>query len=142
MFLFESFCVMLSHLLGVCVEGDRHVEQQLPVFDSPDKVLDPDLQVSGCLVDFLRVALSSLSQLLSRLQQFVRIGVCVLRGEERPFVVIVIRSNTVNTVKSCVDVASYRGHGTYTLVNAIYCTNSSSVSCHISNPFSQVVKLW
>lgn len=77
---FEFVCIWFSHLLGVCVKGDRHVQQQLPVFDSADKVLDSDFQVSGCLVDFLRVALSSLSQLLSRLQQFVCISVCVLKG--------------------------------------------------------------
>lgn len=70
-----------SHLLGVCVEGDRHVEQQLPVFHSPNKVLDPDLQVSGCFVDFLWVTFTSLSQLLGCLQQFVCVSVSVLEGE-------------------------------------------------------------
>lgn len=70
----------MAHLFGVCVEGDGHVQQQLPVFDSPDKVLDSDLQVSGCLVDLLGVALSGLSQLLSRLQQLVCVGVCVLKA--------------------------------------------------------------
>lgn len=71
---------MCPHLLGVCVEGDGHVQQQLPVFDSADKVLDSDFQVSGCLVDLLRVALSGLSQLLGCLQQLVCISVCVLEG--------------------------------------------------------------
>lgn len=62
------------------VEGDRHVQQQLPVFDSSDKVLDSDLEVPGGLIDLLRVALSGLSQLLSCLQQLVCICVCVLKG--------------------------------------------------------------
>lgn len=53
--------VCVSHLLGVCVEGHGHVEQQLPVFHPADKVLDSDFQVPGGLVDFLRVALSGLS---------------------------------------------------------------------------------
>lgn len=71
--------VCVSHLLGVRVEGDGHVQQQLPVFDPPDKVLDSDFQVSGRLVDLLGVALSGLSQLLSRLQQLVCISVRVLK---------------------------------------------------------------
>lgn len=70
----------ISHLLGVCVEGDGDIQQQLPVFDPTDKVLDPDFQVSSCLVDLLGVTLSSLCQLLSCLQQLVRIGICVLKA--------------------------------------------------------------
>lgn len=101
---FEFVCVWLSHLLSVRVEGHRHIEQQLPVFDSPDKVLDSDLQVSGCLVDFLWVALSSLSQLLSRLQKFVCISVCVLKGEEGTFIII-INSNTINIISICINLS-------------------------------------
>lgn len=85
----------MSHLLSVCVEGDRHVEQQLPVFDSADEVLDSDFQVSGGLVDFLWVALSGLSQLLSCLQQLVCISVCVLKEEGGPFIII-------NITKACI----------------------------------------
>lgn len=71
--------VCAFHLLGVCVEGDGHVQQQLPVFHSADKVLNANFQVSGCLVDLLWVALSSLSQLLRRLQQLVCVSVRVLQ---------------------------------------------------------------
>lgn len=88
----------MAHLLGVCVEGDRHVEQQLPVLHSPNKVLDPHLQVSGGLVDFLWVTFSCLCQLLSRLQQLVCIGVCVLKDGERTTVtinIIIIRYKTI-----------------------------------------------
>lgn len=71
--------VCASHLLGVCVEGDGHVQQQLSVLHSADKVLNANFQVSGCLVDLLWVTLPSLSQLLRRLQQLVCVGVCVLQ---------------------------------------------------------------
>lgn len=70
----------VPHLLGVRVEGHRHVQKQLPVLDAADKVLDPDFQVSGCLVDLLGVTFSRLSQLLCRLQQLVGVGVCVLKA--------------------------------------------------------------
>lgn len=74
-------CVIApAHLLGVCVEGDRHVQQQLPVLHPAHKVLDADLQVTRCLVDLLRVALSCLGQLLRCLQQLVSISVGVLQG--------------------------------------------------------------
>lgn len=96
----ESVRVWVSHLLGVCVEGDRHVEQQLPVFDSADEVLDSDLQVSGCLVDLLGVALSGLSQLLSCLQQLVCVSVCVLKGGGVTFIIIT-NSNTINIINIC-----------------------------------------
>lgn len=87
-------CVSVSNLLGVCVKGHRHVEQQLPVFNTADEVLYSDLQVSGCLVDLFWVALSGLSQLLGRLQQLVSVGVCVLKEEDETFIIIPIRLST------------------------------------------------
>ncbi len=108
-FLFVFVCVWVSHLLSVRVEGDRHVEQQLPVFDSADKVLNSDLQVSGCLVDFLWVALSGLSQLLSCLQQLVCISVCVLKEEGGTL--NIIDSNTINIIKTCISFVLYHGRG-------------------------------
>lgn len=93
------WCVWVPHLLGVRVEGDRHVEQKLPMFDTADEILDSDFQVSGCLVDFLWVALSGLSQLLSCLEQLVCISVRVLKGGGWTF--IIINSNTINIINIC-----------------------------------------
>lgn len=72
----------MSYLFGVGVEGDRHVQQQFPLLHPPDKVLDPDLQVSRCFVDLLRVTFPSLGQLLCRLQELVCVGVGVLVPRE------------------------------------------------------------
>lgn len=68
-----------AYLLDVCVEGDRHVQQDLSLLHAANKVLDPVLQLVGGLVDLLGVALARLGKLLGRLQQLVRIGVRVLR---------------------------------------------------------------
>ena len=70
----------LSYLLDVCVEGHRHVQQDLPLLHAPYKVLDAVLQLTGRLVDLLRVTLARLGQLLCCFQQLVSIGVGVLSG--------------------------------------------------------------
>lgn len=67
----------------MCVKGDRHVEQDLPLLDASHKVLDAVLQLVGSLVDLLRVALSGLGQLLRCLQQLVSVGVGVLKSKQR-----------------------------------------------------------
>lgn len=63
----------------MCVEGDRHVQQDFALLHTTNKILDSIFKLVGGLVDLLWVALSRLSQLLSRLQQLVCIGVSVLR---------------------------------------------------------------
>jgi hypothetical protein len=67
-----------SYLFDVCVEGDRHVQQDFALLHPPDKVLDPVLQLVGCLVDLLWVTLSCLGQLLCCLQQLVSVSIGVL----------------------------------------------------------------
>lgn len=54
------------YLFGVSMEGDRHVQQKLPLLHPAHEVLDAHLQVSSCLVDLLRVTFPRLSQLLCR----------------------------------------------------------------------------
>lgn len=67
----------------MCMEGDRHVQQNFALLNAANKVLDSVFKLMGGLVDLLWVALSCLGQLLSRLQQLVCIGVCVLREEKK-----------------------------------------------------------
>ena len=62
----------------MCVEGDRHVQQDFALLHTANKVLDPVFELVGGLVDLLWVALSCLGQLLRRLQQLVCISVCIL----------------------------------------------------------------
>lgn len=64
------------------------------MLDPPHKVLDSDLEVSGRLVDLLGVALSSLSQLLCRLQQLVCVGVRVLKEVEEEKRVIMFKEQS------------------------------------------------
>lgn len=71
-----------AYLFHVCMEGHRHVQQDLALLHTANKVLDSVFQLVGGLVDLLWVALSRLGQLLSRLQQLVCIGVSVLRRRE------------------------------------------------------------
>lgn len=66
------------HLFGVRVEGDRHVQEKLPLLHAAHEVLDAHLQVPRRLVDLLGVTLPGLGQLLGGLQQLVRVGVGVL----------------------------------------------------------------
>lgn len=71
-----------AYLFDVCVEGDRHVQQDFALLHTANKVLDPVFELVGGLVDLLWVALSCLGQLLGRLQQLVCISVCILhRGQ-------------------------------------------------------------
>lgn len=60
------------------VECHRHVEQDFALLHTANKVLDSVFELVGGLVDLLRVALSSLGQLLGCLQQLVCISVRIL----------------------------------------------------------------
>lgn len=62
----------------MCVEGDRHVQQDFALLHTANKVLDSVFKLVGGLVDLFWVALSRLGQLLGRLQQLVCIGVSIL----------------------------------------------------------------
>lgn len=67
----------------MCVEGDRHVQQDFALLHTSDKVLDSVFQLVGGLVDLLWVTLARLGELLGRLQQLVGVRVRVLEAEER-----------------------------------------------------------
>lgn len=70
-----------AYLFHMRVEGDRHVQQDFALLHAANKVLDSVFELVGGLVDLFWVALSRLGQLLGRLEQLVRIGVSVLRGD-------------------------------------------------------------
>lgn len=72
-----------AYLFDVCVEGDRHVQQDFALLHAANKVLDSVFELVGGLVDLLWVALSRLGQLLGRLQQLVSICVSVLHEAEQ-----------------------------------------------------------
>lgn len=67
-----------THLFDVRVEGNRHIQQNLALFDTSHKVLDAIFKLVGRLVNFLWVTFSGLSQLLGCLEQLVSIRVGVL----------------------------------------------------------------
>lgn len=81
----QHHAILPAYLFDVCVEGDRHVQQDFALLHAANKVLDSVFELVGGLVDLLWVALSRLGQLLGRLQQLVCIGVCILHemGGER-----------------------------------------------------------
>lgn len=74
----QHYVTLPAYLFDVCVEGDRHVQQDFALLHTANKVLDSVFKLVGGLVDLLWVALSRLGQLLRRLQQLVCIGVRIL----------------------------------------------------------------
>lgn len=67
-----------SYLLNMGVESHWHVQQDFSLLHTPDKVLDPVLQLMGGLIDLLRVTLACLGQLLRSFKQLISICVCIL----------------------------------------------------------------
>lgn len=63
----------------MCMEGDRHVQQDLSLLDTSYEVLDAIFQLVGSLINFLWITFASLGQLLCSFQQFVSISVGVLK---------------------------------------------------------------
>lgn len=76
----QHYIILSSYLFDMCMKGDRHVQQDFALLHAADKVLNSVFELVGGLVDLLWVALSRLGQLLSRLQQLVGIGVCILHS--------------------------------------------------------------
>ena len=67
-----------TYVLVVSVEGHRLFQCVPSLFDRAEKLLHPGLQVTGLLVDILRVAFPRMRQFLGRYQQLVCVGDRVL----------------------------------------------------------------
>ena len=57
-----------AHLFHVRVKGHRHVQEDLPLLDTPHEILYPILELMGSLIDLFRVTFPGLGQLLGRLE--------------------------------------------------------------------------
>lgn len=53
----------MSYLFYVGVKGHRHVQEDLSLFNPPNKILYPVFELMGSLINLFWVALPSLSQL-------------------------------------------------------------------------------
>ena len=53
------------YLFNMSVKGHRHVQQDLALLHTPNKILYPVFKLMGSLINFLRVTLPSLSELFS-----------------------------------------------------------------------------
>lgn len=52
------------YLFNMSVKGHRHVQQDLALLHTPNKILYPVFELMGSLIDFLWITLSRLSKLL------------------------------------------------------------------------------